>query len=149
MQTAETNYKRIYGLTVKQIAERIMQREDNIYRIEVIRDILDQYCEECAKALTDGEKLNLSGIGTLTPKIHAPVSMNIFDDEDERKVPYVTVNYHRNNKLKDRMNSRYRKNIENGFAGLSEKCICTTQQRNTLIEKGVMEGEIVNAKEDQ
>ena len=29
MQTAETNYKRIYGLTVKQIAERIMQREDH------------------------------------------------------------------------------------------------------------------------
>lgn len=42
MQTAETNYKRIYGLTVKQIAERIMQREDNIYRIEVIRDILER-----------------------------------------------------------------------------------------------------------
>ena len=113
MQTAETNYKRIYGLTVKQIAERIMQREDNIYRIEVIRDILDKYCEECANALTDGEKLNISGIGTLTPKIHAPVTMNIFDDEDERRVPYVTVNYHRNNKLKDRMNRRYRKNIEN------------------------------------
>lgn len=65
MQTAETNYKRIYGLTVKQIAERIMQREDNIYRIEVIRDILDKYCEECANALIDGEKLNISGIGTL------------------------------------------------------------------------------------
>ena len=108
MQTAETNYKRIYGLTVKQIAERIMQREDNIYRIEVIRDILDKYCEECANALTDGEKLNISGIGTLTPKIHAPVTMNIFDDEDERRVPYVTVNYHRNTKLKDKMNRKYR-----------------------------------------
>lgn len=126
-----------------------MKREDNIYRIEVIRDILDKYGEECANALIDGEKLNLSGIGTLTPKIHAPVTMNIFDDGDERKVPYVTVNYHRSTKLKDRMNSRYRKNIENGFAGLSEKCICTTQQRNTLIEKGLLKGEVVDVEEDQ
>ena len=148
MQTAETHYKRVYGLTTKQIAERIMQREDNIYRMEVIRDILDRYSEECMKALIDGEKLNLSGIGTLTPKIHAPITMNIFDDEDEKRIPYVTVNYRRNTKLKDRMNSRYRKNIENGFAGLSDKCICTTQQKNTLIEKGVMKGEIENAEED-
>lgn len=149
MQTAETHYKRVYGLTTKQIAERIMQREDNIYRIEVIRDILDRYSEECMKALIDGEKLNLSGIGTLTPKIHAPITMNIFDDRDEKRIPYVTVNYRRNTKLKDRMNSRYRKNISNGFAGLSDKCVCTTQQRNVLIEKGVMEGEIINAEENQ
>ena len=149
MQTAETHYKRVYGLTTKQIAERIMQREDNIYRIEVIRDILDRYCEECTNALLDGEKLNLSGIGTLTPKIHAPVTMNIFDDGDEKRIPYVTVNYRRNTKLKDRMNRRYRKNIENGFAGLSDKCVCTTQQRNVLIEKGVMEGETIDAGEDQ
>ncbi len=149
MQTAETHYKRVYGLTTKQIAERIMQREDNIYRMEVIRDILDRYSEECTNALLDGEKLNLSGIGTLTPKIHAPVTMNIFDDGDEKRIPYVTVNYRRNTKLKDRMNSRYRKNIADGFAGLSEKCVCTAQQRNVLIEKGVMKGEIIDAEENQ
>lgn len=34
MQTAETHYKRVYGLTTKQIAERIMKMEDNVYRIE-------------------------------------------------------------------------------------------------------------------
>lgn len=149
MQTAETHYKRVYGLTTKQIAERIMQRDDNIYRIEVIRDILDKYCEECMSALLDGEKLNLSGVGTLTPKIHAPVTMNIFGDDDERKVPYVTIDYRRNTKLKDKMNRKYRNNIQNGFAGLSDKCVCTTQQRNILIEKGLLEGEMIDAEEDQ
>ena len=150
MQVAETNYKRNYGLTVKQLAERIMQREDNLYyRQEFIRDVIYMFCNECVKALENGEKINLTGLGTLTPNIHAPVTMNIFDEGDEKRVPYVTVNYHRSPKLKDSMNRKYRKNIKNGFPGLSEHCVCTTQQRNTLIRKGLLEGGIEDAEEDQ
>lgn len=107
------------------------------------------YSGVCMDALLNGEKLNLSGVGTLTPKIHAPVTMNIFGEDDERRVPYVTIDYRRNTKLKDRMNSRYRANIQKGFAGLSDKCVCTTQQRNILIEKGLLEGEMIDAEEDQ
>ena len=150
MQVTETNYKRNYGLTVKQLAERIMKREDNLYyRQEFIRDVIYMFCNECVKALENGEKINLTGLGTLTPNIHAPVTMNIFDEGDEKRVPYVTVNYRRSTKLKDSMNRKYRKNIENGFPGLSEHCICTIQQRNTLIRKGLLEGGIEDAEEDQ
>lgn len=149
MQTAKTEYKRSYGLTVEQLAERIMQREDNIYyRMESIRDVIYKFCDECVKALENGEKINLTGLGTLTPSIHAPVTMNIFDAEDEKRIPYVTVQYRRSTKLKNSMNNKYRKNIENGFAGLSEHCICDTRQRNTLIEKGLLKVEGENTDGD-
>ena len=105
--------------------------------------ILELYHEEIYKALLDGEKINLSKIGTLTPKLHAPISNNLYPDNEDKCQPYVSIDYVQNRKLKNAASDRFRRNIQDGFDGLSEHCICTTQQRNTLIRKGFLEGEEV------
>lgn len=143
MQTAQTEYKKKFGTTVKSLAERVWKREDNPFKKEYIMKILKLYHEEIYKALLDGEKINLSKIGTLTPKLHAPISNNLYPDDEDKCQPYVSIDYVQNRKLKNAASDRFRRNIQDGFDGLSEHCICTTQQRNTLIRKGFLEGEEV------
>lgn len=148
MQIAQTEYKRNNGVTTKQFAERILNREDNPYKKEYIMGILALYHDELNKALKSGEKINLSKVGTLTPEVHTPKSCNLFGDDKREYLPYMSIKFIRNRKLIETMNARFRKNIEDGFAGLSEHCICTTQQRNTLIKKGFLEGEEMECSEE-
>lgn len=95
------------------------------------------YFEECEKALENGEKVGLSGIGSLIPKVHTPITYNVrsMNDEDGNK-PYTTVQFIRVKENKRKMNSKYLRNINDGFAGLGEYCQCNQMQKNILINKG-------------
>lgn len=139
---------RIFG-----IASRILNREDNLYKQEVIKDILQMYLEECDKALVDGYGVGLDKVGTLIPQVHSPKSyypINSMNLEEGNK-PYTTVKFNRSKILKSKMDKKYRKNVKDGIPGLGEECMCNTSQRNRLIEKGflVMNGtEIEDYDED-
>ncbi len=138
MQTATTEYKRNNGVTIKQMSERVLKRSDNPYKIEYIRDIIALYCDECRKALKNGEKILISGVGTLTPKPHTSKHSFVPEIGYTQIDPYMSVQYILNRSLRDELNARYRKNIKKGFAGLSEHCICTPQQKGMLINKGYL-----------
>lgn len=132
------------GLTKKQIASRILKRKDNIYSLDTVKNIIQMYLEECSIALENGEKINLSGLGTLTPKVHTPRTYNISSCNiaDGENPPYTSIFFIKNRKLKEKMDHHYIKNIERGFLGLSEKCKCNAMQRTILIEKGyIKDGE--------
>ncbi len=57
------------ALTVNQMAIRILERDDNDRKQTVIRDIINMYMDECRKALINGERIQLSGIGTIIPEV--------------------------------------------------------------------------------
>ena len=60
---------RYQGLTVNQMAGRILHREDNTYKKEIIKRILDMYADEIYKAMLNGERVQISGVGTIIPEI--------------------------------------------------------------------------------
>ena len=60
---------RYQGLTVNQMAGRILHREDNAYKKEIIKRILDMYADEIYKAMLNGERVQISGVGTIIPEI--------------------------------------------------------------------------------
>ncbi|MCM1258287.1 MAG: hypothetical protein NC307_10615 [Roseburia sp.] len=65
---------RVNALTAFKMAKRICDREDNIYNKKVINrqvvtDILLMYMDERRKALIDGERIEISKVGTIIPKV--------------------------------------------------------------------------------
>ena len=56
------------ALTMHHIAGRIYNREDNLYSEKIVYEILKKCMDECKKGLLRGERIQLSGIGTLIPE---------------------------------------------------------------------------------
>ena len=129
------------GVTKKKFEERILNRQDNIYNLRTISAIIDMYHEEIANAVEDGEKVNALGLGTFTPKLHSPKSVCpkwVDGEEDRRFQPYVSLRFVLSRDLKGKLNGKFRRNIENGIAGLSEIRMCDKKLVNTLISKGLL-----------
>lgn len=139
------NWNRTHGITIQQMASRILRREDNVYfKHDCILDILNMYFDECVKALNNGEKVNFSRLGTLTPTVHTPLSYNIKslnDDENNPAKPFTGIKYTRNQTLKRCMNVTFNNNIKNGYAGLGDKCVCTPMQIGILKQHGLLEND--------
>lgn len=137
MDETVTKYKK--SLKLRFMASKVQNRKDCLYKTEVIRNILRMYFEECEKVLLDGEKIELPGIGSLNPKVHAPMTYNMRKmNKEEGNAPQTEIKFVRYPKFKIKMNNRYWKNIKAGYAGLGTNCKCTTMQRNLLIDKGFM-----------
>lgn len=139
-----------YGLKTDAITKRIAERGDNVYKADMIQNVLDMYFDECFKALENGEKVYLgrvgSALGTLAPKVKVPFTCSIpyhsplptYDGDIERK-PHTNIVFQKSRKIQDKMNENFRKNIEDGVPGLGKQCMCTKQQIGTLIDKGLLE----------
>lgn len=126
-------------ITIQGIARRIWKREGNIYKLEVIQNILRMYFDECEKALENGERVGLSKIGSLSPRVHTKLTYNIPSmNAEEGNKPYTSLKFTRGCANKEKMDIKYRKNIKNGFPGLGEDCQCDQKQINTLIERGFL-----------
>ena len=125
------------AISIRGMAGRIREREDNIYSQAVISDILKMYFDECQKALENGERVGLSTIGTLIPKVHVYRRYGIPNMNDpEGNLPFVQVHFTRSKLCKEKINSRFLKNLKNGFPGLGERCQCNKAQRGLLISQG-------------
>lgn len=132
----------IRPLTLRSMASRIYHREDNRMDYDKIVKVLQMYFEEADKALKNGEKVKLENIGSLTPRVHTPLSSNILWFEDETlKKPYTDIKFTRATRNKQSMDALFLRNIKNGFAGLGVKCKCNQMQKNILIDKGFLEAE--------
>ena len=61
-------------LTAYKMAKRIFNREDNVYDKKVITkqlitNILLMYMDECRKALAEGERIEISKVGSIIPEV--------------------------------------------------------------------------------
>ena len=109
---------RIRGLTANQIAKRIYNREDNVYDKKVITkqlitNILLMYMDECRKALAEGERIEISKVGSIIPevKVHEGNFNLPMCNKDGGNPPYTKLRIRRNNLLVDVMNNALIKNM--------------------------------------
>ncbi len=126
-----------YGLSANKMAARICNRDDNLYKHSVVKNIIDMYMKEIRKAVIKGERVQITGVGTIIPEVkthmrhcYLPTCQNVVDDS-----PYTKVKITQNDALRLEMNQTLQENIANGIWGL-EKRRFDTQQMNILKQGG-------------
>ena len=147
---------RIRGLTANQIAKRIYNREDNVYDKKVITkqlitSILLMYMDECKKALEEGERIEISKVGSIIPevKVHEGNFNLPMCNKDSGNPPYTKLRIRRNNLFGETMNKILLRNIESGVCGL-DKLPFSRQQMNILKKSGYIpaDAEIKNGDDE-
>lgn len=147
---------RVKALSAFKMAKRICDREDNIYNKklinrQVVTDILLMYMDECRKALVEGERIEISKVGTIIPevKVHEGNFNLPMCNKDGGNPPYTKLKITRNNLLSNTMNRNLLENIENGICGL-EKLPFSKQQMDILKKSGYLpaDAEIKNGDDE-
>lgn len=147
---------RVKALSAFKMAKRICDREDNIYNKklinrQVVTDILLMYMDECRKALVEGERIEISKVGTIIPevKVHEGNFNLPMCNKDGGNPPYTKLKITRNNLLSNTMNRNLLENIENGIYGL-EKLPFSKQQMDILKKSGYLpvDAEIKNGDDE-
>ena len=124
------------GLSAGKMAARIYNREDNIYKQSMIKEILDMYAQEIYKALMNGERVQISKVGTIFPevKVHRHYGLPGCDKEGGNP-PCTNIRIFRNHAIKANMNDHLLQNIEDGIYGLA-KTPFSKQQFDILKNSG-------------
>ena len=139
---------RVKALSAYKMAKRIFNREDNVYDKKVITkqlitNILLMYMDECRKALAEGERIEISKVGSIIPevKVHEGNFNLPMCNKDGGNPPYTKLRIRRNNLLVDVMNNDLIKNIENGIYGL-DKLPFSRQQMDILKKSGYISEDV-------
>lgn len=126
-----------YGLSANKMAARICNRDDNLYKHSVVKNIIDMYMKEIRKAVIKGERVQITGVGTIIPEVkthmrhcYLPTCQGVEDDS-----PYTKVKITQNDALRTEMNQMLHKNMKNGIWGLEMRRF-DTQQMNILKRGG-------------
>jgi len=136
------------GVSAFQMANRIVEREDNIYKKEVVYGVLKAYMQECRKALINGERVQLAEIGTIIPEVKTCKNHNLpVCNKEEGNPPYTRLRLYRNQKLMRDMNSKLVSNIDNGILGL-ENLPFDIQQINILKKSGYISDDVKDEYEE-
>lgn len=143
------------GLSAGKMAARIYNREDNIYKQSIIKEILDMYAQEICKALINGERVQISKVGTITPEVKVRLHFTLPGcNKEGGNPPYTKIRMSRNHSIKENMDRKLLQNIENGIYGLA-KTPFTKQQLGILKNSGYIpedaeiEDEIVDDVEEE
>lgn len=124
------------GLSAGKMAARIYNREDNIYKQSIIKEILDMYAQEICKALMNGERVQISKVGTIFPEVKARLYYGLPGcDKEGGNPPYTNIRISRNHAIKENMNRQLLQNIDNGIYGLA-KTPFSKQQLGILKKSG-------------
>lgn len=133
---------RVKALSAYKMAKRIYDREDNVFDKKVITkqlitNILLMYMDECRKALSEGERIEISKVGSIIPEVKVHIgNFNIpMCNKDGGNPPSTKLKISRNKLLRDVMNRNLLKNIENGIYGL-DRLPFTKQQMDILKNSG-------------
>lgn len=133
---------RVKALSAYKMAKRIYDREDNVYDKKVITrrlitNILLMYMDECRRALAEGERIELSKVGTIIPevKVHRGNFNLPMCNKEGGNPPSTKLKITRNKLLGKTMNGNLLGNIENGIYGL-DKLPFSRQQMDILKNSG-------------
>lgn len=109
------------SLNASKMAKRINGRKDNIYDEKVIKNILDMYMEECQKAISAGESIHLTKVGTIIPELRVCMAYNMPNcNKEGGNPPHTKLRIYRSIKTRDDMNRILLQNVKNGIYGLKE-----------------------------
>ena len=121
------------ALSAGKMAARIYNREDNIYKQSMIKEILDMYAKEVHKAMMNGERVQISKVGTIFPEIKTRLSYGLPSCNKEGGNPHYTkLRISRNHAIKESMNRQLLQNIDNGIYGLAKTPI--SKQQMTILK---------------
>lgn len=133
---------RVKVFSAYKMAKRIFNREDNVYDKKVITkqlitSILLMYMDECKKALEEGERIEISKVGSIIPevKVHEGNFNLPMCNKDSGNPPYTKLRIRRNNLFGETMNKILLRNIESGVCGL-DKLPFSRQQMDILKKSG-------------
>ena len=120
------------SVTPHQMVLRILKREDNLYKKEYIEAILNLYMDECKKALLKGERVLLSGVGTIIPEVktHRSCYLPNCDNATHENSPYVKLRMRQTNQFKTTIDKQIRDNLKNGIYGLENQTFSKSQLEN-------------------
>lgn len=136
------------ALTMRHIAGRIYNnREDNIYSEKIIYEILKMCMDECKKGLLKGERIQLSGIGTIIPEVKTHEHNYVVCGKEYDNLPYTSMKMSRNHSLVHEMNQTLQRNIENGILGLEE--LPFSKQQIAILKKGGFVPDKENESEEE
>lgn len=128
--------KGLTALSASKMAKRISDRKDNIYDERIIKNILNMYMDEIRTAMINGERVQISKVGTIIPEVKTRLSFNLPRcNKDGGNPPYTKLRIYCNHSLNDVMNRTLEKNIEDGIYGLA-KTLFSRQQMDILKHSG-------------
>lgn len=141
-----------YGLSANMMAGRILAREDNKYKKDIIKDILGMYADEIYKAMLNGERVQIPKVGTIIPEIKTHIgnyNMPICNKfhENDNPPPYTKIRISRNWSIKETMDRQLFKNIGDGILGL-KKLPFTAQQMDILKKSGFIKDNSEDADDE-
>ena len=109
-------------LNENKMAARIREREDNpIYRHKMIKEILHMYSDEIRKAVLNGERVQITGVGTIISevKVHkGSYNMPVCNKTEGNPPLYGRIKISDNWTMREAMNRKIKQNIKNGIYGL-------------------------------
>lgn len=132
-----------HSLTSNQMATRILNREDNPYKKENVYGVVKLLYEEIGKALMNGERVQITSVGTLIPELKTHIgTYNIpgCNQCNDNPPPYVKVKVSLSKIFRKKMNEKLLDNLENGIAGLGETSF-SAQQIKILKDSGYLDEE--------
>lgn len=136
------------ALSAFKMAKRICDRKDNVYDKRVIESILNMYMDECYKALLEGERVQITKVGTIIPEVKTRMNFSLpCCNKEEGNPPYTKIRISRNNWLCEKMNQTLLENIGNGIYGL-EKLPFDKQQMGYLRNGGFIPDDIETEYEE-
>ena len=105
------------ALSAGKMAARIHNREDNLYKQSVIKEILDMYAKEIYKAMMDGERVQISKVGTITPEVKTRMA---FNNREGGNPPFTRIVISLNRAIKENMDRQLLQNMDSGIYGLAK-----------------------------
>ena len=121
-----------------QMAKRILDREDNTYKEEIVQNVVKMYVDEIQKALLSGERVLIAGVGTIIPEVKTHIgnyNLAVCNNYDGNPPPYTHIRMTRTYKFCYKMNAQLLNNIKKGIYGL-KKLPFDIQQLNILKKSG-------------
>ena len=123
------------ALTASKMAKRIINRKDNIYDKRIIENILNMYMDEIRTAMMNGERVQISKVGTLIPELKVRLHYGLPGcDKEGGNPPYTKIRMSRNHSIKENMNRQLLQNIDNGIYGLANTPF--SKQQFSILKKG-------------
>lgn len=141
-------------LNENKMAARICNREDNYYyKHQMIKGILHMYSDEIRKAMLNGERVQISGVGTIIPevKVHeGKYNMPICNQTEGNPPPYAKIRISYNMSMREAMNKKLMQNIKEGIYGL-KKLLFTKTDFKFLKENGYIpeDAELIEPDEEE
>ncbi len=122
------------------LIKKLLDREDNLYKKEVLEDVVALYSDELVKLLKNGDAVQIAGLGVIRPKprITRCSLDTIKDDNQGRYYPSVPLIVSLTSHFRREINSKFRANIRRGYPGLG-KALCNEYQQSVLLKTGFMD----------